>query len=99
MKRLAVVVLASLLLPRPGHSVTMEEAVSLALTNNHRVKDFRQRTEAQERRVDSGKSPSRSGGCGGATGSGLASPLLSASGSSSPAGLFLRKLAASPLRS
>ena len=55
MKRLAVVVLASLLFPLPGHSVTMDEAVSLALANNHRVKDFRQRTEAQERRVDSGK--------------------------------------------
>jgi outer membrane protein TolC len=57
MKRLAVVVLASLLLPRPGHSVTMEEAVSLALANNHRLRDSRQRTEAQERRVDSGKAP------------------------------------------
>ena len=57
MKRLAVVVLASLLLPWPGHAVTMDEAVSLALANNHRVKDFRQRTEAQRKRVDSGKAP------------------------------------------
>jgi len=57
MKRMAVIVLATLLMPSPGRAVTMEEAVSLALANNHRIRDFRQRTEAQERRVDSGKAP------------------------------------------
>jgi len=57
MNRLAVVILASLLFPLPGHALTMEKAVAQALENNHRVKDFRQRTEAQRRRVDSGKAP------------------------------------------
>ncbi len=57
MKRLAVVLLISLLFPLPGHALTMEEAVAQALENNHRVRDFRQRTEAQRRRVDSGKAP------------------------------------------
>ena len=35
----------------------MDEAVSLALANNRRVKDFRQRAEAQRNRVESGKAP------------------------------------------
>lgn len=57
MIRLAVMVLAMVLIPLPGRAVTMEEAVSLALKNNHRVGQFRQQTQAQERRVDSAKSP------------------------------------------
>ncbi len=57
MKRLAVVVLASLLFPLPGHALTMEEAVAQALESNHRARDYRQRTEAQRRRVESGKAP------------------------------------------
>lgn len=58
MRRLAGMLLCILLLPaaRAG-ALTMEEAVSLALANHPRVRDFRQRTEAQERRVDSGKAP------------------------------------------
>ncbi|MGA6992900.1 MAG: TolC family protein, partial [Candidatus Deferrimicrobiaceae bacterium] len=57
MKRLAAAILASLLIPLPGHAITMGEAVAQALENNHRARDFRQRTEAQQRRVDSGKAP------------------------------------------
>jgi outer membrane protein TolC len=57
MKRLAVVLLASLLFPLPGSALTMEEAVALALENNHRVRDFRYRSKAQGKRVDSRKAP------------------------------------------
>jgi outer membrane protein len=57
MKRLAVAILASLLFPLPGHALTMDEAVAQALEHNHRAGDFRQRTEAQRRRVESGKAP------------------------------------------
>lgn len=57
MNGLAVVLLASLLFPLPGHALTMAEAVDMALAHNPRVRDFRQRTEAQERRVDSRKAP------------------------------------------
>lgn len=49
-----------LLIPLPsagGEPFTMEEAVSLALSHHPRVLDFRQRTEAQEARVESGKAP------------------------------------------
>jgi outer membrane protein TolC len=35
----------------------MEEAVALSLANQSRIKDFQHRTEAQEKRVDSGKAP------------------------------------------
>jgi outer membrane protein len=57
MKRLgvAVAVLMGLLVPRAGGALTMEEAVSLALEHNPRVREFGERTEAQRRRVDSGK--------------------------------------------
>ncbi len=59
MKRLgwAAALVVSLLLPSSGSGLTMDEAVSLALANNHRVRDFRQRTEAQRQRVESGKAP------------------------------------------
>jgi len=57
MNRLAVVILASLLFPLPGHALTMEEAVDMALAKNPRVQDFRYRTEAQRSRVNSRKAP------------------------------------------
>jgi outer membrane protein len=57
MKRLAVVILASLLFPLPGYALTMEEAVDMALANNPRAQDFRYRTEAQRSRVDSREAP------------------------------------------
>lgn len=57
MKRLAVVILASLLFPLPVRALTMEEAVDLALAKNPRVQDFRYRTGAQGKRVDSRKAP------------------------------------------
>ena len=58
MKRLAGALLCFLLCPAAaGGAFTMEEAVSLALAQHPRVRDFRQRTEAQERRVESGKAP------------------------------------------
>lgn len=58
MKRLAAALLCFLLFPAAGgDAFTMEEAVSLALAHHPRVLDFRQRTEAAERRVDSGKAP------------------------------------------
>jgi len=58
MKRLAGALLCFLLFPAAaGGAFTMEEAVSLALAQHPRVRDFRQRTEAQERRVESGKAP------------------------------------------
>lgn len=57
MKRLAVVVLASLLFPLPGRALTMEEAVALSLANHPRIKDFQYRSKAQGKRVDSRKAP------------------------------------------
>lgn len=59
MKRLGVAVLALMvfLVPRAGGALTMEEAVALALANNPRVQEFGERTEAQRRRVASGKAP------------------------------------------
>lgn len=58
MRRRTGALLGLMLLPAAwGHAFTMEEAVSLALSHHPRVLDFRQRTEAQERRVDSGKAP------------------------------------------
>ncbi|HBO70757.1 MAG TPA: hypothetical protein DD658_11860 [Deltaproteobacteria bacterium] len=58
MRRFFGVLLCILLFPAArGGALTMEEAVSLALANHPRIQDFRQRTEAQERRVDSGKAP------------------------------------------
>ena len=53
----AAAVVLFLLLPSSGTGLTMDEAVSLALANNRRVKDFRQRAEAQRNRVESGKAP------------------------------------------
>ena len=40
----------------PVHALTLEEAVALARTNNHRVKEFRHLTQAQENRVGSERS-------------------------------------------
>jgi len=57
MKRLAVVLLASLLFPLPGRALTMEEAVALSLANHPRIKDFQYRSKAQGKRVDSRKAP------------------------------------------
>lgn len=58
MKRLAAAMLCFLFFPAaPGDAFTMEEAVSLALSHHPRVLDFRERTEAQRRRVDSEKAP------------------------------------------
>ncbi len=57
MKRLAVVILASLLFPLPGYALTMDEAVALGLANNPRLRDFQRRTEAQRWRVSSSKAP------------------------------------------
>lgn len=58
MRRPIAALLCFLLLPvARGAALTMEEAVSLALEHHPKVLDFRQRTEAQERRVDSGKAP------------------------------------------
>jgi len=58
MKRLAGALICFLFFPAAGgDAFTMEEAVSLALAQNPRILDFRQRTEAQERRVDAGKAP------------------------------------------
>lgn len=58
MKRLTGAFLCFLLLSAAqGDAFTLEEAVSLALSHHPRLLDFRQRTEAQQRRVDSGKAP------------------------------------------
>ncbi|HEU5360476.1 MAG TPA: TolC family protein [Candidatus Deferrimicrobiaceae bacterium] len=59
MKRigLAWALLALSLLPAAGSALTMEEAVGLARGNNPRLRDFRNRTEAQKWRVDSRKAP------------------------------------------
>jgi len=49
-----------LLFPLPtrgGEVLTLEDAVSLARSHHPRLLDFRQRTEAQARRVESGKAP------------------------------------------
>ena len=57
MKKLAVVILVSLLFPLPGRALTMEEAVALSLANHPRIKDFQYRSKAQGKRVDSRKAP------------------------------------------
>jgi outer membrane protein len=44
-----------LLLPPSGRALTMEEAAAQALANNHRIREFQHRTEAQEERVGSAK--------------------------------------------
>lgn len=58
MKRPIAALLCFLLFPAArGAALTMEEAVSLALEHHPKVLDFRQRTEAQRRRVDSRQAP------------------------------------------
>jgi outer membrane protein TolC len=57
MRRVSFPILALLLVPHWAFALTMEEAVALSLANQSRIKDFQHRTEAQEKRVDSGKAP------------------------------------------
>jgi outer membrane protein TolC len=57
MKRVSLAILALLLVPHWAFALTMEEAVALSLANHPRIKDFQYRTEAQEKRVESGKAP------------------------------------------
>lgn len=57
MKRVRLAIVALLLVPQGAYALTMEGAVDLGLANNPRLRDFRNRTEAQRSRVDSSKSP------------------------------------------
>jgi len=57
MKRLRFAILALLLVPHGAFALTMEEAVGMGIAHNPNLQDFRNRTEAQESRVESRKSP------------------------------------------
>ncbi len=57
MKRFFFILTVLTLWALPLNALTMEEAVKIALENNHRIKDFKYKSEAQRKRIDSEKAP------------------------------------------